>query len=98
MGLRQTCLRYSLPQDMEAGALDECLPRILPMVESQVFGGISEEKEAGAFAGTREGKRLRAYDNYQMLAQGMTFHTQLANLLSLVSCLSPHAPSKYLHA
>ena len=55
------------------------------MVDSQLFGGVAEEKEAGAFAGTREAKKMRAYDTYQLLTQGITFKMQLATLLSLVS-------------
>ena len=84
-------LQYQFPdssidalQVMEAGCLDEYVLRLLPLIDSQLFGGVAEEKEAGAFAGTREAKKLRAYDTYQLLAQGITFDTQLANLLSLV--------------
>ena len=73
---------------MEAGCLDEYVLRLLPMIDAQLFGGVAEEKEAGAFAGTREAKKMRAYDTYQLLAQGITFDTQLANLLGLVSFFS----------
>ena len=85
-------------QDLQHGSLDEALPRILPMIEAQLFGGVAEEKEAGAFAGTREAKKLRAYDTYQMLAQGVTFRTQLATMLAPVGLL-PHASasSNHLH-
>ena len=69
---------------MKPGALDETLPRVLPMVDTQLFGMVAEEKEAGAFAGTREAKKLRAYDTYLLLAQGITFKANLATLLSLV--------------
>lgn len=71
-------------QDLVPGCLDDYIQRIMPMIDSQLFGGIAEEKEAGAFAGTREAKKMRAYDTYQLLAQGITFKTQLVNLLSLV--------------
>ena len=85
-------------QDLQPGSLDEALPRILPMVEAQLFGGVAEEKEAGAFAGTREAKKLRAYDTFQMLAQGVTFRTQLATLLAPVGLLPPAAASSnHLH-
>lgn len=84
-------------QSMEAGCLDDYLPRVLPMIDGQLFGGVAEEKEAGAFAGTREAKKLRAYDTYQLLAQGITFRTQLANLLGLVSPKTLHLPLRKSH-
>lgn len=59
------------------------------MIDAQLFGIVAEEKEAGAFAGTREAKKLRAYDTYQLLAQGITFKANLATMLSLVSCNTP---------
>ena len=78
-------LKCQVLQDMEAGCVDDYVLRILPMIDSQLFGGVAEEKEAGAFAGTREAKKLRAYDTYQLLAKGITFDKQLATLLGLVS-------------
>ena len=81
-------------QDAQPGALDESLPRVLPIMEAQLFGEVAEEKEAGVFAGTREAKKLRAYDTYQLLAQAITFRTQLATLLAPVSpCISSHDAS-----
>lgn len=72
------------------------------MIDSQLFGGVSEEKEAGAFAGTREAKKIRAYDTFQLLAQGITFKLQLASLLSLVggpaSAFAPMTLKVLLHA
>lgn len=63
------------------------LPRIIEAVEAQLFGIIAEEKEAGAFAGTREAKRLRAYDTFQILASNATFRDHLASLLEPVQAV-----------
>lgn len=83
--IKTAFLKSQVLQDMEAGCMDDYVLRILPMIDSQLFGGVAEEKEAGAFAGTREAKKLRAYDTYQLLAKGITFDKQLATLLGLVS-------------
>ena len=84
--------QFVLLQGTEAGYMDDYVTRILPMIDSQLFGGVAEEKDAGAFAGTREAKKLRAYDSYQLLAQGITFEKQLANLLSMVGSTRPSFP------
>lgn len=72
-------------QDMEAGRIDESLPRILSSVESQLFGAVGEEKDAGVLQNTREAKKMRAYDMYQLLARLICFRTSLAPLLLPVS-------------
>ncbi len=58
---------------------------IIPIIETELFGQVSEEKEAHAFVGgCKEAKRLRAYATYQLLAQGITFRTHMSALLQPV--------------
>ncbi len=72
-------------QGAEAGALDDVIGDIIPIVETELFGQVSEEKEANAFSGgCKEAKRLRAYATYQILAQGITFRDQMSTLLQPV--------------
>ena len=100
-------------QDAHAGALDEVIDDIIPIIETELFGQVSEEKEAHAFVGgCKEAKRLRAYATYQLLAQGVTFRTHMSAVLQPVRsdsalcsqqtpCASPQSPLKLrliLHA
>ena len=72
-------------QDAEAGALDEVIDDIIPIVEAELFGQVSEEKEANAFVGgCKEAKHLRAYATYQILARGVTFRDHMSTLLQPV--------------
>ncbi|KAG2487780.1 hypothetical protein HYH03_013624 [Edaphochlamys debaryana] len=77
------------PQEDPAGpvgVLDDCLEMCLPLVEADLFGHVAEAKEVGAFAGQyKEAKRCRAYEAYQLLAQGVTLRTHARMLLSSVT-------------
>jgi hypothetical protein len=58
-------------------------------VEAELFGQVSEEKEANAFVGgCKEAKHLRAYATYQILARGVTFRDHMSTLLQ---------PVRYFH-
>jgi hypothetical protein len=75
-------------QDMEPGAFDEALAPLLPLVGADIFGAVAEAKEVAAFAGgLKEAKKQRGYEAYRLLAQGVTFRTHAAFLLSLVGAL-----------
>ncbi len=72
-------------QGAEAGALDDVIGDVIPIVETELFGQVSEEKEANAFVGgCKEAKRLRAYATYQLLARGITFRDHMSTLLQPV--------------
>ncbi|KAK9808411.1 hypothetical protein WJX73_001754 [Symbiochloris irregularis] len=76
------------------GLLDECTPRVLAILEEQVFGLVGEEKGVSAVVGAlREGKRVRSYDTFQLLAQHTTTRSELAPLLGLVERHLPEADS-----
>ena len=76
-------------QDAQAGALDEVIDNIIPIIETELFGQVSEEKEAHAFVGgCKEAKRLRAYATYQLLVQGITFRTHMSAVLQPVRSTS----------
>ncbi len=80
-------------QGAEAGALDDVIGDVIPTVEAELFGLVSEEKEANAFVGgCKEAKRLRAYATYQLLARGITFRDHMTTLLQPVS---PHPDSMH---
>ena len=82
---------------MEPGAFDEALAPLLPLVEADIFGAVAEAKEVAAFAGgLKEAKKQRGYEAYRLLAQGVTFRTHTAFLLSLVGArFSAHALSHF---
>lgn len=80
-------------QGAEAGALDDVINDVIPIIETELFGQVSEEKEANAFVGgCKEAKRLRAYATYQLLAHGVTFRDHMSTLLQPVR---PHP--KFMH-
>lgn len=63
------------------------------LLEGDLFGAVAEAKEVAAVAGQfKEAKKQRAYDSYRLLAQGITFRTHAAYLLSLVRRLQPDFP------
>lgn len=78
-----------MTQDAKPGALDDVIGDIIPIVEAELFGQVSEEKEANAFVGgCKEAKRQRAPATYQLLARGVTFRAHMATLLQPVQpCL-----------
>ena len=72
-------------QGAEAGSMDDVIGDVIPIVEAELFGQVSEEKEANAFVGgCKEAKRLRAYATYQLLARGVTFRDHMSTLLQPV--------------
>lgn len=76
------------PQDLEPGGFDEALGVLLVLLEGDLFGAVAEAKEVAAIAGSlKEAKKQRTYDSYRLLAQGITFRTHAAFLLSLVRLL-----------
>ena len=65
--------------------MDDVISDVIPIVEAELFGQVSEEKEANAFVGgCKEAKRLRAYATYQLLARGITFRDHMSALLQPV--------------
>ena len=77
-------------QGGEPGVLDEALPRILTLLEGQLFGGVAEEKEVAAVAASsREAKRARGASTFGLLVQGTTLRLRLADVLSLVGPQRP---------
>ncbi len=62
-------------------------------MEDELFGKVAEEKEARVFVGSyKEGKRTRALDTYEALAQHTTFAVQFGAVLQLVRH-PPHSPT-----
>ena len=88
MNIHQTGLRKHTSltlQDLPPGGFDEALGVLLVLLEGDVFGEVAEAKEAAGYgAGVKEAKKQRGYDAYRLLAQGITFRTHTALLLSLV--------------
>ena len=83
---------------MEPGGFDEALAPLLPLVEADIFGAVAEAKEVAAFAGgLKEAKKQRGYEAYRLLAQGVTFRTHTAFLLSLVGAAAS-SPPIFAHA
>lgn len=76
-------------QNLDPGGFDDALAPLLPLVEGDIFGAVAEAKEVAAFAGgLKEAKKQRGYDSYRLLAQGVTFRTHAAFLLSLVGAFT----------
>jgi U3 small nucleolar RNA-associated protein 20 len=69
----------------EPGSLDASVELLLPILDAELFGEVSEAKEHSNFAAAyKEAKKCRAYEAYQLLAAGVTFGESVELLLGLV--------------
>lgn len=65
--------------------LGHCLPKLLPIVEADLWGEVAEAKEATLFSRLyKEVRRSRAADLFGLLARTVNFEQHVHELLSLV--------------
>ncbi|KAJ3705626.1 hypothetical protein LUZ61_009331 [Rhynchospora tenuis] len=65
------------------GQLDYCLEELLEVVETEIFGEVSEEKEVEKIASKmKETKRSLSYETLRLICNNITFRTQSPKLLS----------------
>lgn len=82
------------------GNLDYCLQELLSIVENDIFGDVSEEKEVEKIASKmKETKTCKSFDTLELIAQSTTFKTLALKLLSPVATrlqkhLTPKEKSK----
>ncbi len=71
------------------------MPLVLPLIENDLFGQVSEAKAATNFSSAyKEAKKCRAYEAYQLLASSLSFSPEaMEQLLSLVREKLPAASS-----
>lgn len=67
------------------GAFDESLSILLPLLETDIFGQVSEEREVDKIAASmKEARTCMSYSSFQILAQGINFRQQFWHLLQPV--------------
>lgn len=87
IGFTVTAVLSALSSKCEVhGHLDSSVVLVLPLIENDLFGQVSEAKAALNFSSNyKEAKRCRAYEAYQLLASSISFTPdRMDELLSLV--------------
>lgn len=79
-----------------SGKLDYCLEELLSVVENDIFGDVSEEKEVEKIASKmKETRKRKSFETLKLIAQNITFKTHALKLLSPVTtCLQKHLTPK----
>lgn len=69
-----------------SGKLDYCLQDLLSVVENDILGDVSEEKEVEKIASKmKETRKRKSFETLQLIAQSITFKTHAVKLLSPVT-------------
>ncbi|KAK3004391.1 hypothetical protein RJ639_018254 [Escallonia herrerae] len=65
-----------------SGKLDYCLEELLCIVENDIFGNVSEEKEVDKIASKmKETRKNKSFETLKLIAQSITFNTHALKLL-----------------
>ncbi|KAL3506473.1 hypothetical protein ACH5RR_031855 [Cinchona calisaya] len=86
--------------DPICGKLDYCLEDLLSVIENDILGDVSEQKEVDKFAAKmKETRKQKSFETLKLVAQSITFRTHAVKLLSLVTVhlqkqLTPKLKSK----
>ncbi|XP_047962279.1 small subunit processome component 20 homolog [Salvia hispanica] len=68
------------------GKLDYCLDDLLIVVQNDILGGVSDEKEVEKIASKmKETRKQKSYETLKLIAQNVTFKTHALKLLSPVT-------------
>ncbi|KAI4375205.1 hypothetical protein MLD38_013104 [Melastoma candidum] len=68
------------------GKLDYCLEDLLLVVRNDILGGVSEEKEVEKIAAKmKETRKKLSFETLKMIAQNITFRSNVFRLLSLIT-------------
>lgn len=82
------------------GKLDSCLEDLFLVVETDILGDVSEQKEVDKIASKmKETRKQKSFETLKLVAQNITFRTHAVKLLSLVAAhlqkqLSPKRKSR----
>ncbi|CDP21071.1 unnamed protein product, partial [Coffea canephora] len=82
------------------GKLDSCLEDLFSVIEIDILGDVSEQKEVDKIASKmKETRKQKSFETLKLVAQNITFRTHAVKLLSLVTAhlqkqLSPKLKSK----
>ncbi|KAI8566257.1 hypothetical protein RHMOL_Rhmol02G0025800 [Rhododendron molle] len=83
-----------------SGKLDYCLEELLSVMEHDILGDVSEEKEVEQISSKmKETREFKSFETLQLIAQNITFKTQAVKLLEPVTSrlqkhLTPKVKSK----
>ncbi|KAE9453174.1 hypothetical protein C3L33_14914, partial [Rhododendron williamsianum] len=83
-----------------SGKLDYCLEELLSVVEHDILGDVSEEKEVEQISSKmKETRKFKSFETLQLIAQNITFKTHAVKLLEPVTShlqkhLTPKVKSK----
>lgn len=76
----------------KAVVLDDAVEEVLAVIEMDIFSDTADEKEVGAIRNaTKEAKRCRSFESYELLAKMVSFEIGLPMVLSLARHHLPDA-------
>jgi U3 small nucleolar RNA-associated protein 20 len=74
-----------LLETVKVGEIDYCLPLLLEILENDIMGEVAEEKNVEAIAiKMKETKHMRSFESMRLIAQVITFPTQVPTMLGPV--------------
>lgn len=86
LGYTLNFLLSKFPTNPICGKLDYCLDDLLSVVENDILGDVSEEKEVEKIASKmKETRKQKSYETLKLIAQSITFKTHALKLLSPVT-------------
>lgn len=86
LGYTLNFLLSKFPANSICGKLDYCLDDLLSVIEDDVLGDVSEQKEEEKFASKmKETRKQKSFETLKLIAQSITFRTNALKLLSPIT-------------
>lgn len=85
LGYTLHSILVKLTEKVEVGKLDYCLPLLLEVLENDIMGEVAEEKNVEAIAiKMKETRHMRSFESIRLIAQVITFPTEVPTMLGPV--------------
>lgn len=86
LGYTLNFLLSKFPVHSVCGKLDYCLDDLLSVIENDILGDVSEQKEEEKFASKmKETRKQKSFETLKLIAQSITFRSHALKLLSPVT-------------
>lgn len=86
LGYTLNLLLSKFPANSICGKLDYCLDDLLSVIDADLFGDVSEQKEEEKFASKmKETRKQKSFETLKLIAQSITFRTNALKLLSPIT-------------
>lgn len=85
LGYTLYAVLVKLLETVKVGEIDYCLPLLLEMLDNDIMGEVAEEKNVEAIAiKMKETRHMRSFESMRLIAQVITFPTQVPTMLGPV--------------